>query len=216
MNIYNVIILDESGSMSPLYNETLCSVNEVLCGIRRDQQNYPDQRHYVTIVTFEGRGMEGVKTRRDRVPIDIIKDFTKEDYRPGGCTPLFDAMGKTLSELEGRIFPDDKVLATIITDGYENASQSYSREDIRALTDSLREKGWTLSYLGANQDAVEVARDLNIPNSFKFEATEDGLRTTASKMNFAHTKACKCLHFGNLDYMGELYADYEDEPNDSK
>ena len=126
MNIYNVIILDESGSMSSIYKETIQSMNEVLNGIRKDQEEHPEQHHYVTIVTFEGQGIEGIKTRRDRVPIDSIKDFTTKDYRPGGCTPLHDAMGKTLNEMEGLVREDDRVMATVITDGMENSSTEYS------------------------------------------------------------------------------------------
>lgn len=96
------------------------------------------------------------------MPIESIKDFTESDYRPGGCTPLYDAMRKTLNELEGVIREGDRVLATVITDGYENSSEEYSGKTIKALVDRLREKGWTLAYIGANQDAVEVAKDLHI------------------------------------------------------
>ena len=117
MNIYNVIILDESGSMSSIYRETLQSMNEVLGGIRKNQEEFPDQQHFVTFVTFEGTGVDGIKVRRDRVPIGNIQNLTEKDYRPGGCTPLYDAMGKTLNDLEGLINEGDKVMATIITDG---------------------------------------------------------------------------------------------------
>ena len=110
MNIYNVIILDESGSMSSIYNATLTSMNEVLSGIRRNQEEFPEQRHYVTIVTFEGNGIQGVKTRRDRVPIETVAPFTEKDYRPGGCTPLYDAMGQSLSTLHARIKDDDDLI----------------------------------------------------------------------------------------------------------
>lgn len=65
MNICDVIILDESGSMSAIYNQALAGINEVLSGIRKTQEDFPDQHHYVTIVTFEGSGMAGIKTRRD-------------------------------------------------------------------------------------------------------------------------------------------------------
>ena len=88
MNIYNLIILDESGSMSAIYDETLQAVNEAFSGIRKNQEEFPEQRHYVSIVTFEGTGMSGVRTRRDRVPVGKIRDFTEKDYQPGGCTPL--------------------------------------------------------------------------------------------------------------------------------
>ena len=131
MNIYNVIILDESGSMSSIYKETLQSMNEVLSGIRKDQEGHPDQQHNVTIVTFEGNGIKGIKTRRDRVPVEKIENFTEKDYRPGGCTPLYDAMGQTLNRLEDLVTAEDKVMATIITDGYENASEEYSGKTIK-------------------------------------------------------------------------------------
>ncbi len=191
MNIYNVIILDESGSMSSIYRETLTSINEVLGGIRKDQEEHPEQKNYVTIVTFEGNGIKGIKTRRDRVPIESIKDFSEADYRPGGCTPLYDAMGKTLNELEGLVHEDDRVLATVITDGMENSSEEYSGKTIKALVDRLREKGWTLAYIGANQDAVEVAKDLHIDNALDFDADEDGMVRMSFEIRKARAKAGK-------------------------
>ena len=187
MNIYNVIILDESGSMSSIYKETLQSMNEVLGGIRKNQEDHPDQQHNVTIVTFEGNGIGGVKTRRDRVPIEKVENFTEKDYRPGGCTPLYDAMGQTLNRLEGLVTAEDKVMATIITDGYENSSEEYSGKTIKSLVARLREKGWVLAYIGANQDAVEVAKDLNISNALNYDATPEGM----VQMRFSFSKASR-------------------------
>ena len=191
MNIYNVIILDESGSMSSIYNETLTSMNEVLNGIKKNQEEFPDQHHYVTIVTFEGYGISGVKTRRDRVPIGTVAPFTEKDYRPGDCTPLYDAMGKTLSELEGLIHEDDKVMATVITDGMENSSREYSGRTIKHLVARLREKGWMLAYIGANQDSLEVARDLKIGNALDFCATPTGVAQMSVRYRKAGRKFSK-------------------------
>lgn len=215
MNIYNVIILDESGSMSSIYKETLSSMNEVLSGIRKNQEEFPDQKNFVTIVTFEGSGMKGIKMRRDRVPIESIGDFTEADYRPGGCTPLYDAMGKTLNDLEGLVHNDDRVMATVITDGYENASEEYSGKTIKALMDRLRGKGWTMAYIGANQDAVEVARDLHIDNALNFCATGEGVAMMGIKMKKARSKAS--LMWSIMDKKGlneslsKLYDDLEAE-----
>ncbi len=191
MNIYNVIILDESGSMSSIYKETLASMNEVLSGIKKNQEEFPEQHHYVTIVTFEGNGISGVKTRRDRVPVGTVAPFTEKDYRPGGCTPLYDAMGKTLNELEGLILDDDKVMATVITDGMENSSQEYSGRIIKNLVARLREKGWALAYIGANQDSIEVARDLNIGNALNFTATPKGLAEMSKRLRKSSQKMAR-------------------------
>ena len=195
MNIYNVIILDESGSMSSIYRPTIQSMNEVINGIRKNQREFTEQRHYVTIVTFEGNGPEGVKTRRDRVPIQNVEDFTEMDYCPGGCTPLYDAMGITLNNMESVILPDDKVMATIITDGYENASKEYSGNTIRSLMSRLREKGWVIAYIGANQDAVEVARELNIKHALNFVATPEGMHKTGVDYCKASKKMAQHVHF---------------------
>ena len=191
MNVYNVIILDESGSMSSIYAETIQSMNEVINGIRKNQEDHPEQHHYVTIVTFEGDGVKGVKTRRDRIPVGAIQDFTKKDYRPGGCTPLYDAMGKTLNELEGLVHEDDRVFATVITDGYENSSREYSGRTVKALVARLREKGWILAYIGANQDAVEVARDLHIDNALNYDATPTGVEEMKVKFLRASVRSSK-------------------------
>ena len=213
MNIYNVIILDESGSMSSIYKETLSSMNEVLSGIRLEQEEHPEQKNFVTIVTFEGNGIKGIKTRRDRVPIESIKDFTESDYSPGGCTPLYDAMGKTLNELEGIIHECDKVLATVITDGMENASEEYSGKTIKALVDRLREKGWTLAYIGANQDAIEVAKDLHIHNSFEFDASGEGMVRMSVKMKKARSKAGILWKKQEVEgFCGALYDIFDEEP----
>jgi len=193
MNIYNLIILDESGSMSAIYDETLQAVNEAFSGIRRNQDEFPEQRHYVSIVTFEGTGMSGVRTRRDRVPVGEIRDFTEKDYRPGGCTPLLDAMGRSLHDLECKTGENDRVFATVITDGYENSSQEYTGKMIKALVGRLQTKGWTFAYIGANQDAVEAASELNIDNALNFDASPKGMDEMSSRYTRASRRfACLC------------------------
>ena len=159
--------------------------------------------------------MKGIKMRRDRVPIESIANFTEADYRPGGCTPLYDAMGKTLNELEGLVHADDRVMATVITDGYENASEEYSGKTIKTLMDRLRGKGWTMAYIGANQDAVEVARDLHIDNALNFCATGEGVAMMGIKMKKARSKASIMWSImdkkGLNESLSNLYDDLEAE-----
>lgn len=173
INVYNLIILDESGSMRSIYNQALSGINETLATIRSNQEIFPLHRNYVSIVTFEGDA-SGVKLRRDRIPVGSIKDMTAKDYAPGGCTPLYDAMGISITRLAESILPNDRVMVTIITDGEENSSTRYSGKAIKEMVSRQREKGWTFAYIGANQDAVEVARELNINNALNFDATPEG------------------------------------------
>ena len=214
IKIYNLIILDESGSMSSIYNQALSGVNETINGIRQSQEKYPEQRHFVSIVTFEGSGMDGVKTRRDGVPVGDVEDLTKKDYQPGGCTPLYDAMGKAISELDRNVEDGDGVLVTIITDGMENSSCEYSGRAVKDLVAMQRKKGWTFAYIGANQDAVEVARDLNIQNAMNYDATPEGVVCMSMKFSRAQAGFAKRMHFCK-SVMADVHDFFSEESEES-
>lgn len=175
-NIYNLIILDESGSMGSIYEQALGGANETIQTIRAAQSSSDDQKQFLTFVTFDSGNRESVRTIIDTMPIDKVKDLTRDDYRPNGCTPLYDAMGRSLTALENKVSEDDQVLVTIITDGMENSSCEYSGASVCEIVKRLRAKGWTFVYIGANQDAVEVAKKMNIDNAMNFEATQEDTR----------------------------------------
>ena len=174
--IYNLIILDESGSMSSIYEQALGGANETIQTIRTAQSSATDQKQYLTFVTFDSGADESVRTVIDTMPIEQVRDLTRDDYRPNGCTPLYDAMGKSLTALEKKVSDDDQVLVTIITDGMENSSREYTGASVCEIVKRLRAKGWTFVYIGANQDAVEVARRMNIDNAMNFQATHEDTR----------------------------------------
>ncbi len=218
INIYNLLIIDESGSMFSIYDQALSGINETINGIRNAQNDFPNQHQYVSIVTFEGHGMNAVKTRRDRVPVGKVQDMTKQDYRPGGSTPLYDAMGKAVSHLDGCINEGDAVLVTVITDGMENASVEYSGRAVKELVARQREKGWTFAYIGANQDAVEVAKDLNISNAMNFEASPEGTVCMSVKYEKARNKFLRqvecCMSASDEDkrsFLGKLSDLFEED-----
>lgn len=177
-NFYNLIILDESGSMYEIRKQALSGANETIGTIRSAQERFPEQNHRLTFVTFDTRGRENladnVRTIINDQPIDQVKMLTEADYNPQGCTPLYDAMGVSLSALEAKVKPEDNVLVTIITDGYENASHEYTSKSIKTIVKLLTEKGWTFAYIGANQDAIEVAGSMGIDNAMNYEASEKG------------------------------------------
>lgn len=68
----------------------------------------------------------------------------------------------------------DKVLVTVVTDGYENASVEYKGKDIKALIDELKGMGWVFVYVGANQDVEAVAATISIENKMCFSCTPKG------------------------------------------
>lgn len=183
MNIYNLIILDESGSMSSIERQAITSMNETIQTIKTAQKKHPEQKQFITLISFSGTGMDGVKVIRDCVAAEKVAEISDKDYTPNSCTPLYDAMGFGITSLDKAIGKEDMVLVTIITDGMENTSQVYSSKAIAEMVAAQRKKGWTFAYIGANQDSVEVAREMNISNALNFVADEEGTVEMSIRLN---------------------------------
>ncbi len=208
--VFNLIILDESGSMSSIEKQAIDGVNETVQTIRSAQKKYEDQEHYVTFVSFNS---DAVKTIYDKMEVSKVKEITDKDYCPECCTPLYDAMGNSLNALRKSVAEDDVVLVTIITDGYENSSREYSGQAIKSLVESLKAKGWIFTYIGANQDVEKVASTISITNTLCFAANGPG--TSAM---FARESKARHRLFGRLaDKVScqEMADDYFDEDKDS-
>ena len=178
--VFNLLILDESGSMSSIEKQAVDSVNETLQSVRSAQRKYEDQEHFVSFVTFNS---DGIKTVLDRAEALKAEDITPDKFNPACCTPLYDAIGQSVTELKKSVAENDKVLVTIITDGYENASKEYNQASVKALTEKLGKEGWTFAYIGANQDAKAVSKSLGIVNALNFEATVCGTMKMGAMMN---------------------------------
>lgn len=172
-NIINLIILDASGSMESIYNQALSGVNETIQTIRMGQKDNPEFKQILTLASFNS-GRNYLNVKYSYSPIDSVKELTHEDYTACGCTALYDAMGEMISELKRKITLEDRVLVTVITDGYENSSTHWTGPQIKSLVEELRHEGWTFTYIGANQNVEEVAGSMGIRNSMAFEETDEG------------------------------------------
>lgn len=209
--VHNLIILDESGSMSSIYRPALTGVNETLQTIRSAQEEHQNQQHFVTLVAFDSGHYNQIYAH---VPAADATDITNEQYRPGGCTPLYDAMGRGLTELRPNVAKEDIALVTVITDGYENASREFNGKAIKALVESLKSQGWVFTYIGANQDVEAVAASMSIDNHLAFEADDE----STGEM-FAKECRSRKKFFGKLSRnmpMCDLSVGYFDEEDDDK
>ena len=225
--VFNVIILDRSGSMECIRKAAVDGFNETLAGIKKAQEKFADtQEHFVSLVTFCSCEMRKVF---DRVPVAKAHSLTMEDYTPCCCTPLYDAMGFTITAMRNHVkdMDDVTVVVTIITDGMENASKEYDGGSIKSLVEKLRTEGWTFTYMGANQDSVEVAMKLSIRNSRNFAYSHEGTRASMCKdmntrMNFYSRLASfkKSAEDSDMDMSAEerhnLYTSMADEAFDEE
>ena len=193
--IFNLIVIDESGSMQSIKKPAIDSVNETIQTIRSAQKKHEDQEHYVSLVTFN----DYVKTIYECVPVDEVKELTAETYCPDCCTALYDAMGISLNALCKKVAEDDKVLVTVVTDGYENASKEYNGKAIKALVDELKAKGWVFAYIGANQDVEAVAAAISITNTLKFNTTSAGVHGMAGIVSRSRERLYSCMAAPDFD-----------------
>ena len=190
--IYNLVILDASGSMSAIYNQALSGVKETIATIRMAQQQHPDLEQYLTLASFSA-GENFLNRIYSAKPIVEVRDITSADYPLLGCTALYDAMGTTISELQQKLCHDDRVLVTIITDGYENASRTWSGSQIKSLVEELRQMGWTFTYIGADQNVEKVAEGIGVRNCLRFSADAE----STQKM-FARERESRKRYYGAM------------------
>lgn len=202
--VFNLIILDQSGSMYSIQLQAITGVNESIQTIREACKKHEDQEHLVTLVAFN---TNEVNTIYDNVEADKVEELTSEQYRPACGTPLYDAMGNALTKLRKDVAENDIVLVTIITDGYENASREYNQQSIKALVEELKGKDWVFTYIGANQNAKEVGARISVTNTMNFSATVEGTKAMFAKEGKARSRFFDRIRC-NFGAKGNLSEDY--------
>ena len=186
--VYNLIILDKSGSMGSIAKAAISGFNETVGSIRSAQERFNDtQEHFVSLMIF----CDCAKTMvYDMVPVAEVKELTSNEYRPCCCTPLYDAMGISINKLYNAIKDkeDATAVVTVITDGLENASKEYSGAAIKALVERMKnEEGWNFAYIGTNQDVEATSASLSIDNHMAFADDEAGMREAWAKERKSRT-----------------------------
>lgn len=206
--VFNLIILDQSGSMYCIQHQAITGVNETILTIREACRQHEDQEHFVTLVAFN---TNEVKNIYDNVEADKVEELTSRQYCPSCGTPLYDAMGNALTNLRKDVAENDIVLVTIITDGYENASREYDQQSIKALVEELKGMDWVFTYIGANQRAEDVGATISITNTLNFSATVEGTKAMFAKEGKARGRffsriSCPSIPRGKLnnDYFADL------------
>ena len=207
--IYNLIILDESGSMSSIREQALSGANETLQTIRTAQQENPDDHQMISFVTFDtGARRPFVRALIECERTEAVSDISPAQYQPYGGTPLYDAMGLSITALKDLVKEGDHVLVTVITDGFENSSNIYTAEMIKELVESLTNQGWVFTYIGANQDSKQTASGLGIRSTMDFQASIQGSVMMFDKMRSSNREYYKKVRRAKL--TGEAI-DYEED-----
>ena len=118
-------------------------------------------------------------------PINEVPPLNETTYVPRGSTALLDAIGNTVTALNVR--NPKKAVIMILTDGQENASHHYQKQQIKDMIESSETKGWFVAYISANMDAIADARSVGIgmANTMGFSGDSRGTQVAYMAANMA-------------------------------
>ena len=194
-----VFILDCSGSMYSLANDTIGGFNSLI-----DEQRGKEGECEVTTILFEST----IHKLYENVPIKEVSEMTTANYRTGGCTAMLDAVGQTIDEvgqeLAARSEEDrpGKVIFVITTDGYENASQEYTQSMVKERIEHQQSKyNWVFMFLGANIDAEQVGTSYGIKSGYSktYTASKEGTESVYLGLSRGISNVMRSCSLNNLD-----------------
>jgi RAB protein geranylgeranyltransferase component A len=177
--------------MCVIEKQALLGLNETLETVKKMQKLHKDMEQRVTLITFDSDHKRYVF---DNAPASQTHKLSTKEYRPGGATPLYDAIGLGISKLNAQTGDDDDVLVTIITDGEENCSEEYNLEMIKTLIEKLKKHNWTFTLIGTdNLDVEGMAGSMAIDNHLEFKEDEEGTKRMFARERRSRARYNACV-----------------------
>ena len=207
--VHNLIILDESGSMSSIKPQIISGFNELVQSIKGIEEQFPEQEHIISLVSFNDIENKILHFVDPVEKLDVIND---SNYKPASLTPLYDAMGFSISKLQHYLDGKENynVLVTVLTDGEENASKEYTGSAIKKLVDDLKQQNWTFTYIGADHDVEAMASKMNIFNTMSLDKNDRDIKRMFIKESKSRVKFSLGIRNGDLD-KSDFYSKTENE-----
>lgn len=159
------VLLDSSGSMEKMGNEPIEGINNFFKEQIKSGEITATLAKFSDSITYLYTNVKGTD----------IKDIDRKDYEPNGMTALYDSIASLIHTQKEQ--NSENVIFIIVTDGEENASKEYKRNDIKALITEMETiNKWKFIYLGANQDSFAVGNSIGIRTSGDYDYTPVGCR----------------------------------------
>ena len=203
-----VFILDRSGSMAGLEDDTIGGFNAMI-----EKQKAEPGEALVSTVLFDNRS----EVIHDRLPLDKVPAMTRKEYYVRGCTALLDAVGSAVHHI-GNIHKyareEDRparTLFVITTDGMENASRRYDYHRVKEMIERQKERhGWEFVFLGANIDAAKEAARFGIDadRAANYHADRRGTGVVYEAMNQL-VSCCRAERPLDSNWRSGIDADYD-------
>jgi len=203
-----VFILDRSGSMSGLEQDTIGGFNSLL-----EKQRKEKGEAVISTVLFDHEA----EVIHDRVDVSKVSNLTEKEYFVRGGTALLDAVGGAIHHI-GNIHKyarkedvPERTLFVITTDGMENSSKYYTYNEVRNMIERQKKRyGWAFLFLGANIDAAAEAQKFGIDKTMAVNYNCDEIGTN---LNYeVISDAVSCLRDAkplSADWKKKIDEDYK-------
>lgn len=181
-----VFILDRSGSMRGTEKDTIGGYNGYI-------SDFKNKGARITTILFDDK-YEMITKRQN---VNEVPELTEKQYYVRGCTALLDAIGNSIKFMEKE--EAEKVIFIITTDGYENASREFTKEQIKEMIQGHKE--WEFMYIGADIDSYNEGKSIGINSSniSNYIKDEEGISKLFKAMSVASDTFC------NEDCIGSVW-----------
>lgn len=199
------ILLDRTGSMDSIRDDIIGGFNAFL----EEQEKEPGAAT-LTLVQFDSQNPYEVI--HDFKPLADVPKLTRTSYVPRASTPLLDAMGRAINDLESKIAEKaederpEKVIMAVITDGHENASREFRKDQVeKMIKERTGKDGWQFVFLSADLAAIRdaVATGFHADTVLIFNKTAEGTRgayhSLSNQMSGFRSGVKKKLEFDEED-----------------
>jgi hypothetical protein len=206
------MILDESGSMRSCWDTTIAGFNEFVAGQRAAEESAG--AGYLSLIKFDSPHIKTVFNNR---PLNEVPLLDKINYHPNGGTNLLDAIGHAITSVNDVLAKSKRkdrpgVIITIMTDGEENASNTFNNAQIKAMVAAAEKADWTFTFLGANIDAFAVGSTFGMRsvNSVSYSTANMGATMESISASTTRMRVSKTAGFDNETiYSNGLYTSDE-------
>ena len=161
-NTHISVILDRSGSMEAIRDDTIGGFNSFL----KDQQALPGTAT-LTLVQFDSQ--DAYEVVHQFRALASVPRLTRETFVPRASTPLLDAMGRGINDIDQQMAAlapqarPQKVMVVIVTDGHENSSHEFNKAQVEEMITTKQEQdGWQFLFLSADLRSINLAREVGV------------------------------------------------------
>ncbi|MBK8797092.1 MAG: VWA domain-containing protein [Anaerolineales bacterium] len=199
------VILDRTGSMETIRDDTIGGFNAFL-----NEQKSAAGYATMTLVQFDSQ--DPYEVLHKFAPVTAVTELTRSTFVPRASTPLLDAIGRGVNDLEQSLsqMPEavrpSRVVMVVITDGQENASREFRKDQIAKMIAEKQEKlDWQFVFLSADLDAINDALAAGVRSAavMAFDKNEQGTRSawasTSSRILRARANAAERVEFTEED-----------------